>query len=432
MESIYDKRFKTEMDYIRKCLNKFAEDHEKIEPDPFYIYVYQLYLKDFKNNRKTAETKLLNVLCTLNAYSPHYGYYQLFSDFLNGNYNSLDLNCFLLLRFMILRDIEAKNEKIKFKKQKYHLHNFEIDARQGAKYLIEMFKDCAQINIESILKSIFPPEVSKMQAYVFLILAIREYKEIREGRMERETTEEPRIVESPQITESLEYFETQKSEKVDLIPKLKEHMEFLIDKFIQSLSKEDLPMSNSRRSLIDIRDVIFSKLDNLLSALEHDNQEAWFKELLIEYPDEDNIEQAKELFGAFNQFSKGNVDDDEKLREFCKKILKVPEVNNQISSLLTYFFGNDDSEGSEPEYYSESKQYESKKDSQAYESSKLQEVESNKRHKFETFRSPQYESYDYKNAYIKEVAEELGEEDEDRSEHYDTYGSRANSNLFLN
>lgn len=432
MESIYDKRFKIEMDYIRKCLNKFAEEDEKKEPRSFYIYIYDLYLSDFKNNRKLAEIKIMNVLASLTAYYPYYGHFRLFYNFLNSNYNSLDLNCFLLLRFMVLKDVDIKNEKTKFKKNKYHLHNFEISAKQCAKYLVEMFKDCEQFSIENILKSIFPKNVPKIFAYDFLIKAIKEYKSIRQGK---EEPQKPEIDSMPQITESLEYYETHNSELFDLRIKLKEHMQQLVDKFIESLSREDLPMTNSRRSIIDIRDIIFSKLDSLLNALYDDNKKAWYKELLIEYPDEENISYAIELFNDFKYLSKNNIDDSEKLREFCKRILKTPQVNNQISSLLTYVFGNDESEDSEVDYYSESKQYNSKPQNQAYSSDKTPDIEYHKSDKFETFRSPQFDAYEYKNAYIKEVREEDDDDDEcddDGEKPYNTYNSQPNSNLFLN
>lgn len=443
MESIYNKRFKVEMEYIRKCLNKFAEDDEKKEPGPFYIFVYDLYQSDFKNVRKTAETKLMNMLASLHAYHPYYGHFSLFFHFLNGNFNSLDLNCFLLLRFMVLKDVEVKNDKMKFKKHKYHLHNFEITARQGAKYLIEMFKDCDQINIESILKTVFPPNVAKMCAYDFLISAIKQYKSIRQGK---EVIKQAESRKSSEITESLEYFETHKSEYVDLRAKLREQMRFLVDKFIESLSKEDLPVANSRRSIIDIRDIIFSKLDNLLIALYEDNRKAWFKELLIECPEEEHISYAQELFDNFKYLVRYSVDDSEKLREFCKKILKTPQVNNQISSLLTYVFGNEESEESEQESLSQSEYYNSKPKSQAYGSSKIQGGEYSKGDKFETFRSPQYESYGHNNMHIKEVYEEEDDEESEYSREdkpyqsygsqgdkvYSSYGSQPNSNLFMN
>lgn len=363
LEGIYDKRFKHEMEYIRKCLNKFAEDEEKKEPSVFYQYFYNTLMKDYKGNRKTAETKILNILASLEHFCGSFAYFQLFKLFLNNDLTSLELNCFLLLRFMILKDIETRNKKLKYSKVKLHLHNHEITVKSCKKYLFEMFKDCEQIDTEDILEKVFPADKKMMNAYEFLIAVIDEYKKVRKTSKEGEEEIESRLVESELTQNSGNKDNINESSlqnsQCNVQTRLREEMRYLVDKFIESLTNENFSVQNREKSINDIKNIIFSKLDNLLIALFDGNQNAWFKELLIEQPEQENIEYAMELFQDYIYLYNNQITNADLLKEFCKKILKTPEVNNQISSFLTYVFGNNEEEESmvNEQYEEESDEY---------------------------------------------------------------------------
>ena len=394
IEQIYDKRFKDEMTYIRKTLNIFAEDDEKKEPLIFYKYVYDYFLKKCKKNVKLAEARCLNLLASLDVFYEKENHFRLFFNFINNNYNSLDLNCFLLLRFIVLKDMNKKNKKMNLQKPTFFLHNFQFGPKKCKIFLKEMFKECEFIDPEEMTNLIFSldstiTKFKKINSYFFLCFVVERYKKIREIRQNKnisqsEEEEEEYTKNTPNNTQKIEKSNSEnenseiensenenlenknkkelisdldsfieKEEKINeenLRSKLntpdliREEMKKLVDKFVDSLLEEDFSEEGNKKSLLDIKSLILVKLNKLITALCNDNKNNWFSEMLIEDPEENQIICATEIFERFKYIIINCITDQKELRDFCKSIFKTPEVNNQISCLLTYIFDNNNND----------------------------------------------------------------------------------------
>ena len=99
-------------------MNIFNEDQVFKPPSKFYKFVFEYHKQKFKNNIKIFEGKILNLLASVEKFKNSDRGVNIFYKFLTGLYNWLDLNCFLLMRVLIVKDIEVKNNKIKLKTQK--------------------------------------------------------------------------------------------------------------------------------------------------------------------------------------------------------------------------------------------------------------------------------------------------------------------------
>ena len=398
IEEIYNKRFKDEMTFIRKTLNIFAEDEEKKEPLIFYKYVYNYFLIKSKKNVKLAETKCLNLLASVDIYYEKENHFRLFFNFINNNYNSLDLNCFLLLRFIVLKDMNLKNKKMNLKKPTFFLHNYQFGPKKCKKFLKEMFKECEFIDPCEMTNLIFSldstiTKFKKINSYFFLCFVVERYKRIREIRQKDQSIENrsssssevnskennsftnTKQIQNPKNSLQSENSSPSKSEKSEISEKdltneldsfikneekinsenlhsklnipdlIREEMKKLVDKFVDSLLEEDFSEKKNKKSLIDIKTLILVKLNKLITALCKDNKNDWFLEMLIENPEKNQINCADDIFDRFKYIVVNCIYDQKELREFCKSIFKTPEVNNQISCLLTYIFDSNNNEG---------------------------------------------------------------------------------------
>ncbi len=87
IESIYDQRFKDEMKYVWKTLNRFSEDTNIKEPESFNKYVFNFFKKKYKNNIKVYDNKILNYISSLEFFWKEILFFDLNYKFLNEEFN---------------------------------------------------------------------------------------------------------------------------------------------------------------------------------------------------------------------------------------------------------------------------------------------------------------------------------------------------------
>ena len=78
-------------------------------------------------------------------------------------------------------------------------------------------------------------------------------------------------------------------------------------------------------TLNQIRKIISNKITNLLKILMKRNKVMWFKEILVDDPDESQLDYVDDVFAQYLEIiSKRQTDLDTKdIRKLCKSVLKV-------------------------------------------------------------------------------------------------------------
>lgn len=94
IDALLDRRFELEITLARKSVN-FIKKRKSM---PFSVFVYKQFIGRFNNNRVLAEKKLLTFLFSVHGLSEQFEYVDLFHELLNDEFDSVEINCLLLLR----------------------------------------------------------------------------------------------------------------------------------------------------------------------------------------------------------------------------------------------------------------------------------------------------------------------------------------------
>lgn len=347
-------RFQDETEFIRKSMNRFVEEESLKEPSNFSNWAYSLYVRRFAGNTKLAETKLISLLASLDAVYTYWEQFNLFYQFINEIYDKTDLNCFLLLRSLVKRDLEDAIRKNKFKRKKVHLYNFPLTPKKCSSYLNEIFKESQAINVELIMRNMLVmlkkhSSTENISAYDFLAFTTREYKAIREKRHAPITNTgylQTYLTKSGPIQDDTPKSVYANPQTVSAKESIREEMKKLVNIFVDAVLAEELPQGKHQQSIIDAKELIMSKFDNFLTAIFTSNKVLWFKELMVEDPEEAQMSYVEDLLKQYRKFSTNPGATAEQYKEFCKQIFKTPEVSDQISSLLTYIIEGNSAEES--------------------------------------------------------------------------------------
>lgn len=383
IENLYDERFKHEREYVRKTLNKYTDQSDLRAPGPFPIWVYSHFKQRIGANLSLVETRLVNLLFSLETYYNSWEQFNLFYMFVNEVYDASDLNCFLLLRSIVLDEMRAQNKKLTAKKQ-VQLFNFPLTVSACRKYVEEVFTDSSAVNpamivaeLEEALKKNSLGD--RLSAYDFLSFVVREYRNVRDNKktpvdlqantltlgadngfggtmivdldlgLEAET-------HKPHETVALRQSDLDPETNAKLInPLITSEMRLLVNQFVDGVSEDDDDQMSNATAITQAKELITAKLDRLLRAFFESNKVLWFKELMIEPQNEESLLHVEGLFKRYREFTKSEVRPNVEYRDFCKRILKTPELTDQISELLTCLLaedGQDDSKnalsGEEP------------------------------------------------------------------------------------
>jgi len=354
-------------------MNRFGEEENLREPANFSNWVYSLYVRRFAGNEKLAETKLISLLASLDTVYTYWEQFNLFYQFINEIYDKTDLNCFLLLRSLVKRDLQEAIRKSKLKRKKLHLYNFPLTTKKCSAYLNEIFKESQAINVDLIMRNMLimlkkHSSTENISAYDFLAFTTREYKGIREKRHAPMTNTgylQTYLTKSGSVQEETPKPINVNPQLIAAKDSIREEMKKLVNVFVDAVLAEELPQGKHQQSVIDAKELIMSKFDNFLTAIFTSNKILWFKELLVDDPEEDQMSYVEDLLKEYRRFSTTSVATAEQYKEFCKKIFKTPEVSDQISSLLTYIIEGNSAEesifklskGQEDEEYDDINEY---------------------------------------------------------------------------
>jgi hypothetical protein len=97
IDDILDHRFQVEINQAKKSSTYHKKKKKK---SLFSTYVYKRFLTRFNNNRVLAEKKLLTFLFSIQCMSEEYEYVDLFRDLIKDEFHPVEVNCFLLLRYV--------------------------------------------------------------------------------------------------------------------------------------------------------------------------------------------------------------------------------------------------------------------------------------------------------------------------------------------
>lgn len=364
IEALYEKRTKDEIEAQRAMSSKFIE-YEKPELGGFSEYVYACYKTRFSGGLKLAESKLLSLLATVDYFSDTCEVCRLFHNLVNEVLGRSELSCFLLLRNYALSEVaEMKRKDPRLKKKCPEAHMCFLSNDSCFRVLQKVFPEGSSVSAESIYRSTFAAHNGSgdcIPFYSFLSLAVNQYRIAREKKARGEVgsylnshLSRPGVRETPKpITVALlTPIVPEKPCKEILNEALSAKMKNVVEELFGSLVNEEF-MSQSKhlKSLNDARDIIHKKMQTLLTAMFTSNKMMWFEHLLIPEPDEDQLNFADIIFKDYRVLSTRTHWEKQELEDFCKRILKTPQANEFVSSLLTFVFGTIDNDDEEFEDY---------------------------------------------------------------------------------
>lgn len=353
MEYLYDERFNDEKEYVRKSMNKFSENESKTAPGLFYKWIFDFYMKKMNGKIQLVEIKLVNLLFSLHSYASCWEQFHMFALFINENYNQADLNCFLLLRSIIKKEISDANKKLKPKKH-LQLYSFGLSIQKCDQFLSQFFPDKTIINAELIMDNL-KEELKKMNmlnkisSYDFLSFVIREYKTMKEGKKSNNVLTNEMSESAQTMKVDGQEIDPEVNSKM-INPLIKEEMRRVIQEFFEKILKDETIKETQWEALNSAKMTIFRKLEILLTAFFEGNKMLWFNELFIDQPTEENLLYIEDLFKKYRCFIRSEVLSNKEYKEFCKQIIKTPELADKISTLMTEILGEGDDESQESNY----------------------------------------------------------------------------------
>ena len=358
IEEIYSIRFINDTNTINSQNNQ----NEEIETIPFPNFVFEFFTNKF-TKKPLVDQHSLDILLSIDYYKKKDPAINIFSKFLNEEYEPDDLEFYLYVRSCLEKEmkimfIEVARENVK---KQYSDDNEDNKCSLNVKSCLnianaiygneqEELLNSFMKKIEDILTEQKNIGVKKnvISAQKILEITLDDYHENKFTENQNVQENENYNNQNSSIYNNLQnnFDEGNNNNIEEKISRLKtiiivyikeKELDVFFSKLLNSYMIYEKSKKNIEETLSSIKELVTKKVNLLIKILFDKDERAWFNSLKLKNEDDESKGYFSKLVVLINemmQYDKFQEIPEELIENFSQTLLSTPELNNQINKLV--------------------------------------------------------------------------------------------------